>query len=244
MGTTVSDSGGSYSLVQEGSHLARCVQVIDLGHQENKQFNKVQPKILIGWELPEECEQDEEGDLRPALIWSRLTASLNEKSNLRKLLESWRGRQFSPEELQGFDLKALLGIPCILSVVHSEDGKYANVSAAMPLMKNQQCPPQLTEPIYFNIDHWDDEVFSKFGENLQQSIWNSSEGKVRKRREQDQQAQAVPDDEPFSTPFDQPGPETYDPSEAVEQDADDVPFVWLLPLVGMIGYGLQTLFQV
>jgi len=42
------------------------------------------------------------------MISKRYTMSLGEQSTLRKDLESWRGKKFTPEELQGFDLNACI----------------------------------------------------------------------------------------------------------------------------------------
>ena len=44
-------------------------------------------------------------DIIARTISATYTLSLGERSNLRKMLESWRSRAFTPEELQGFDLE-------------------------------------------------------------------------------------------------------------------------------------------
>jgi hypothetical protein len=44
--------------------------------------------------------------------------SLNEQANLRSILEGWRGKAFSEEELAGFDIAALLGKPCLVDIEH------------------------------------------------------------------------------------------------------------------------------
>src|SRR5262249_26776088 len=54
---------------------------------------------------------------------------------LRPFLEQWRGRDFTPEELQGFNLAKLKGANCLLTVQHKDTDKgdtWANVVAAEP----------------------------------------------------------------------------------------------------------------
>jgi hypothetical protein len=53
------------------------------------------------------------------LVWSRnFTPTLNEKSNLRKFLKGWLGRDLTKEELDGFDTESLIGKPANMVVVH------------------------------------------------------------------------------------------------------------------------------
>ena len=59
-------------------------------------------------------------DGKPFLISRRYSLSLHEKSSLRRDLESWRGRAFTQEELRGFDLEVLIGVGCLVSVVHEQ----------------------------------------------------------------------------------------------------------------------------
>jgi hypothetical protein len=77
-------------------------------------------------------------DGRPFIVQKRYTASLNEKATLRKELESWRGRPFTQEELDAFDLDKLIGANCQLNIQHvTKEGKlYANVVSIVPLGKN------------------------------------------------------------------------------------------------------------
>src|SRR3990167_2490369 len=62
----------------------------------------------------------------------------DEKANLRKHLEAWRGKKFTKEELDGFDVEKLLGVNCQLQVIHNlsdNGGTFANVQAIVPLGK-------------------------------------------------------------------------------------------------------------
>jgi len=96
-------------------------------------------KVLLYW-MMSECMEDG----RPFLVTQIYTLSLHEKANLRKDLESWRGRPFSEEELKGFDLERLIGVPALVNVIHvksKNDGKVrARLSSIMGLPKGMTAP--------------------------------------------------------------------------------------------------------
>jgi hypothetical protein len=96
---------------------------------------KQQHKVRIVWQL-----EDMMADGKPFLIQKRYTLSLHEKANLRKDLESWRGRSFTPEELIKFDVETIIGKNAQLNIQHiTKDGKtYANVVSIVPLGKTMQ----------------------------------------------------------------------------------------------------------
>lgn len=113
----------------EGLHQAVCVDVHDIGLQKTPWGEK--HRVLLVWQI--DLINEETGkrfDVR-----TYYTLSLSDKSNLRRDLECWRGRKFTEEELQGFDLEKLLTANCQLQIVHnlSDEGKtYANVQAIVP----------------------------------------------------------------------------------------------------------------
>lgn len=122
-----------YSTPPEGLHPAVCVDVIDLGIVKT-QFGE-QVKIEIRWQLE---EKDEKTGKR-FLVVQRYTPSLHEKSRLRPLLESWRGKKFSADEERQFDIEKLLGANCQLQLIHNikDEGRvYANVQAVVPYPRN------------------------------------------------------------------------------------------------------------
>ena len=61
-------------------------------------------------------------ETKDGLIAKEYTVSLNEKANLRKDLESWRGKEIQPTELEGFDMTNLLGVQCTLQIMHNDNG--------------------------------------------------------------------------------------------------------------------------
>jgi hypothetical protein len=121
-----------YTPASEGLHAAVCCDVVDRGIQETPWGKK--HKCQISWQI-EELNPD---TARRQVISKFYTVSLHEKAALRKDLETWRGRKFTEEELNGFDLEKLLGVNCQIQVVHnlSEDGRlFGNVQAIVPLGK-------------------------------------------------------------------------------------------------------------
>jgi hypothetical protein len=119
----------------EGTQQGVCVEVVDLGFHPNAfKLGKLQHKVLVMWQLMAETTQGP----RHA-IGKRYTLSLDDRASLRHDLESWRGRVFTAQELDGFDLETVIGANALLNVQHksSVDGAktYANVMAVMPLVK-------------------------------------------------------------------------------------------------------------
>ena len=134
-------SGEGFAPVPAGSHIAVCDIVADIGMQPGSQlYPNPKQQVYIRFELPNErieFEKDGKKIIGPAVIGKTYTASMNEKANLRHHLESWRGKQFTDEEAEAFDVSAILGKPCMLTVMHSEkDGKtYANIAGIGALPK-------------------------------------------------------------------------------------------------------------
>jgi hypothetical protein len=166
MGTTAKDAGGDFELTPAGTHLAICYMVADLGHQETSYGMK--PKIVIGWELPAELMTDG----RPFGASQIYTLSLSEKANLRKDLEAWRGRPFTDAELDGFDVKNVLGKPCTLTIVHNKNGDktYANIASVAGVMKGMQVPERVNDLLYFNMDEPDRAVLQRLPKWVQTKI--------------------------------------------------------------------------
>ena len=152
----VASSSTDYKPLPEGTYVATCIRIIDLGTQITtyKGVDKTQRKVLITWEVPEVRAEDKDGNDMPALISTRYTASLHEKAALRKDLEAWRGRRFTEAELKGFDLKNVLGQSCQIQVLHTErDGAtYANISAIMSLPKGLEKPVPEHGTVNFSLD--------------------------------------------------------------------------------------------
>ena len=147
------DNGGGFEPVEPGVHHAICYGVVDLGTQFSEVYNNESHKVLIMWELPFERITIEGKDL-PRAISRRFTLSINKKAKLREVLESWRGRAFTDKDLEGFDIKNLLGVNCQVNVIHNtNNGKtYANVSSVIPLSKGVEKRKPENEFQYFSME--------------------------------------------------------------------------------------------
>lgn len=156
MPTVKADSGKSIEPVPAGVHQAVCYGVIDLGTQDpgNPQYRAAR-KVMVCWELPHETISTEDGP-KPRIISSEYTMSIGKKATLRGVLESWRGRPFTNEELAGFDLKNIIGANCLLNIVH-KPGKadpsriYARIQGVMPLTKGMGPVRPSMDTVVFDI---------------------------------------------------------------------------------------------
>lgn len=160
-----------------GNHVARCIGVIDLGTQSKEYQGKktTSRQVRITWELPEEKKvfREENGE-QPYLLSKDYTQSLSQKARLKSDLESWRGRGFTDEELQGFDIKNLIGKSCLLNVIHNDKG-YANIAAIAPVPKGTTVPAQINPSQYFDLNEYNQEVFESLPEFIQDKIKLSPE---------------------------------------------------------------------
>lgn len=140
-----------FPIIEAGVKLAVCFGLFDLGIQYDKKWEKSVKKALIMWELPEERITINDED-KPRAISKKYTLSLHKKAQLRKDLEAWRGKTFTDKELEGFDVKNILGKACQIQIIHSEDGKYANIAALMALPRSMT-PPKAENPLkYFSFE--------------------------------------------------------------------------------------------
>jgi len=158
MGLTAKENGESKQriLPETGIHLARCIQVIDLGTVYNEMYEKNVHKIRIAWELPNlEHVFDESKGSQSFIVGKEYTLSLAEKANLRKDLAGWRSRDFTEKELAGFDVFDVLGHPCMVNLIHKTSAKgkqYEYVDAVTPPMKGLQIPDQKNSSLTLSFE--------------------------------------------------------------------------------------------
>ena len=118
------------------THLARVVDIIDLGTQveiNDKGEKKEKRKLRVTFELPNErAVFDEAKGDEPFLIGRTYTQSMHEKSNLRPLASAVLGKTLTDEECRRFDVTALVGRTCLVSVEHRQkkDGSEKNIKYA------------------------------------------------------------------------------------------------------------------
>lgn len=165
------NGSGDFESPEPGTYAARCFKLIDLGTQTDNYEGKetIHRKVIISWELESLMK-----DGRPFAQSSFYTASLGKKANLRRDLESWRGKEFTEEEAKGFNLKVLLGAPCMLSVIHNAAGK-SRVKGVLKVPKGMVVPPAVNPVLYFNLDEFNEEVFNGLPDFFKKQIVRSPE---------------------------------------------------------------------
>ncbi len=165
--------GGDFELAPAGVHKARCCKVLDLGSKLNEQFGKMIHKIMISFELAGSLMEN--GD--PFVVSGFFTLTMHEKGNLRPFIESWRGKNFTDEEAEEFDILDVLGIPATVQIIHNEG--YANIKTIMPL-EEKDCLPAVKEPLSLVLskEEFSQEVFESLSENLQEKLKATPEYKL------------------------------------------------------------------
>lgn len=165
----------------DGTYLGICYRVVDLGTQDTtyKGETKKSRVIVISWELPDERMADG----RPFSVARRFTFSAAENSNLRKTLESWRGKKFTTEEIADFDLAKMLTATAMLTLATEENGDkvYQNIMAVAAPMKGT---PRTKEPenesfCFAMVESmWNPKLIEKLHEKMQETIKKSPEWKA------------------------------------------------------------------
>lgn len=206
MAVVAKSNGNAIPQIEAGVYTAICYAVIDLGIQYVEMFKSSMPKVMLCWELPEETFIDSKDNVgKPRGISKEYTLSLNEKANLRKDLESWRGKAFTEEELKGFDLANILGAGCQLSVIHNDKG-YAKIAAIMALGKKAKVGEPFNKPYIFDLID---------PEKVKQQLPNIPEWIQKK----------IKDSETYKAMFPENGqPFPSDSSELPIDDEDQLPF--------------------
>jgi len=184
MAITATDtgSGKDFKKVPPGCHFAICNMVVDLGIQETtfKGEAKQQHKVYLRWEVPDErvsYEKDGKEIEGPCSIGATYTLSLGEKAKLRQLLQDWRGKLFTKDELKGFDITTVAGKPCQVMVQHStgSDGKvYANITGVMGCSKEQKERARTAKSevgvVVFSLDEPDQKVFDSLPKWIKEKL--------------------------------------------------------------------------
>ena len=204
---SAASGGQDFEIHPEGPTAARCTRIIDLGTVDGewKGKKKKDHKIVFCFESAV-LLGDSAGEFagQPYLITQRYTASLGDKANMRKSLESWRGRKFTEAELEAFDLKNVLGKACMLNMVHSDPkaGKvYSNIATMMPLPAGMTAPQAVGKLVFFSLSAFDQEVYDGLSDYYKEAIAGSDEYKALKS-----------------------GKPASKPTQAAVIDDDDIPF--------------------
>lgn len=183
MAITATNSGGTpRELIPTGNYLARCYKMIHIGTVEEVILGekKVLNKVRVGWELPTEQRVfNEEKGLQPLVIDKEFTLSLHEKSSLRAVLKAWRGKDFTEEEAKAFDITKLLGVQCMINIIHKPSKKdptrhFEEIAGVTPVPKGIEVPVQINPTFVLDYDNFDMDKFN----TLPDFIKNKMQGSV------------------------------------------------------------------
>lgn len=203
-------ASADFEIVPSGNHIAICNAIVDLGMQPGSgQYPDPKRQVYVRFELPtERIKYKKDGsDLEgPMSIGRSFTASMSEKANLRKFVESWFGKKFpSDDHAADFDLGNLLGRKCLLNVTHTEKAQktYANINAATPIPKGMSADyQQHNESLYYSLDEHNQQTYMALPEWLRKKI----EGRIQMPA-----SERVRDDDPVAV-------------ETAGEFDDDIPF--------------------
>ena len=183
MAINATNNGTKRELIPSGNYVARCYQMIEIGTVNETIMGtpKTLTKVRIGWELPTELRVfDETKGEQPLVISKEYTLSLNEKSNLRKMLASWRGKDFTEEEAKCFDVTVLVGIPCMLNIIHKPKKTdpsqiFEEIGSISAMPKGMMPAEQILKPFVLSYDNWNEEKFNSLPDFIKQKMQGSLE---------------------------------------------------------------------
>ena len=214
-----SEGGNDIPKLEDGVYTAISSMLIDLGIQNNEKFGKKQRKIMIVWNILGETLEIK-GEERPRVISKEYTLSLAEKSTLRKDLQAWRGKVFTADELEGFDLRNILNVPCQIQIINEEkNGKsYTSIASIMAMPKGMTVE-SLEKTITF--DTYEPETWNSFSE-----IPKWIQDKIRKCENQDETKLNVfiQDYDQYIANSDNDANTSIDNASYEEVPQDDLPF--------------------
>ena len=184
------NSSGGYPPIEAGSYRAICYGIVVEGTFINPFSQREQTKVRFLWELPDERILKDGKDL-PRAISEEYTLTLGEQGKLRPMLESWRGKAFTKQELEGFDIENVLKAPCLITTmvgISKQGREYASITAVGRLPKGMVVPTETENPtIVFNVcdSECPLELMEKLPPFIQEKIKQSLEYKNRTTTEDD-----------------------------------------------------------
>lgn len=143
-------SSGKNGRVEDGTYMARIVQVVDLGVQkgEYKGEEYIRPEVMITFEFPTETLTIE-GEEKPRWLSRQYTVSMNEKSALYSLVNA--ADPDGKATKKGSNAKGLLSLPVMVTVGSTATGN-AKVVGVSRMMKGMSIPELYNDPVFFELD--------------------------------------------------------------------------------------------
>jgi hypothetical protein len=179
-------SGTPRELVPAGNYIARCYSMILIGTVKElyQGQERLTTKVRLTWELPTKMKIfDPAKGEQPMAVSQEFTLSMAPKANLRKFLEGWRGKGFTDKEAESFDITKLLGLPCMLNVIHKTSAggnDYEVISSASGMPDGVKCPDPINIKFEFNYDDkFSDMAVEAFPDFIKEKIKSSEEYKKK-----------------------------------------------------------------
>lgn len=186
MSLIVKETGGKMIPVIPGdTYMGICYSIIHIGTVKDTYMGeeKLVNKVRLAWEIPGETYVfDEQKGPEPRVLGKDYTLSLGDRSNLRKDLSAWRGRDFTADELKGFDLFNVIGHSCFLSVSvktsktsQREYNQIASISK-LPKAMSGNVPELHAEMLKSNYDSKSEDFFAKVWDKIPNWIQDEIKG--------------------------------------------------------------------
>ena len=196
-----------------GVYPAVCAGVVDEGEQWSDYYKKHANKLIFVFEVVDEWVDVGEGELKPRWLSKEYTASVSPKSNIYRDLTAWRGKEFTAEEAEEFDMGSMVGQGCQIQVMKKEkDGKsYNNIQSIIGLPKGMKLDPPISETFAIDLANMTqaEKDLEKIPEWMRERVRNSTEWK----RFHDGSEPVDIDDEPVNEPV-----------KEAKKELDDIPF--------------------
>jgi hypothetical protein len=180
-----SNGGGNFEKqdpIPQGNHLGILYSIIEMGTVDEEYQGEAKKafKVSMTWELPGITgiyTKDGVDQELPRVISKSYTLSAHEKSGLRKMIQSWRGKNFTDDEAQDFDIAVLLGKPCLVQVIHTikGDNTYANIAAITGVPKGMPIYEQVNPTKYLSYDNFSWETFNALPKFLREIMEKTPE---------------------------------------------------------------------
>lgn len=169
-----------FGRVEDGTHMARVVQIIDLGMQQQTDWKDqtprkwddgklmIKPEVFITFEFPTE-RIDIDGESKPRWLSKRYTLSMHEKSALTALIQAVDP---AGAKSKSYDLTKLIDKP-VMVTVGSTSNDNPKVTGVSGLPKGIKVDPLENEPKLFDMDSFDMEVYESLPAFIQEIIQGS-----------------------------------------------------------------------
>jgi hypothetical protein len=165
-------AAGDFANPEPGMERAVLTRIIDQGTQKSKNPEFPDKRsVMLTFELEQKM-----ADGRPFVTNAWLNMSWHEKSKMRKMFESWRGKPFAAGE--EFVLKNTLGKSALLNITVNDRG-YAAVVSVNPLPKGMEPLPATGELVYLDLDEdYDAAAVESLSERQHETIGATPEYKA------------------------------------------------------------------